>query len=125
MSMLNVPLNELATTEGMDFSHRGTPLRPQKPEHYVNRQYIDDTLVSSGVRSQAVVPVTCDGVAMSYPVPHNLNTTNIASVQIYNTTGGTKIPIFVNWEPTDVNTITLRPDVLLPGTMTLLVIVTC
>jgi len=55
MSTLNVPLNELATTEGMDFSHRGTPLRPQKPEHYVNRQYVDDTLVSSGVRSKAEV----------------------------------------------------------------------
>ena len=124
MSMLNVPLNELATTEGMDFSHRGTPLKPQKPEHYVNRQYIDDTLVSSGIRSKAEVTVACDGIAMSHPVPHNLNTTNIASVQIYNTTGGTKIPIFVNWEPTDVNTITLRPDVLLPATMTLLVVVT-
>ena len=125
MSTLNVPLNELATTEGMDFSHRGTPLKPQQPEHYVNKQYVDDTLVSSGARSQAMVAVNCDGIKTTYSVPHNLNTTNIASVQIYNTTGGTKIPIFVNWEPTDANTVTLRPDVLLPATMTLLVIVTC
>jgi len=123
MSLLNVPLTELATTEGMDFSHRGTPLTPQKPEHYVNKQYVDDTLVSSGIRSQAAVPVDCDGIKAIYPVPHHLNTTNIASVLIYNTTDSKKIPIHVAWEPTDVNTITLKPDVLLPAAMTLLVVV--
>ena len=99
-------------------------LQPQKPEHYVNKQYVDDTLVGSGVRSKAEVSVACDGIAMSHPVPHNLNTTNIASVQIYNTTGGKKTPIHVNWEPTDANTITLKPDVQLPTTMTMLVVVT-
>jgi hypothetical protein len=124
MSALNVPLNELATTEGMDFSHRGTPLKPQKPEHYVNKQYVDDTLVNSGVRSQAVVTVTCDGIATTYPVPHGLNTTNIASVQMFNITGGAKTPIHIAWEPASANAITLKPDVLLPVTMSLLVIVT-
>ena len=124
MSLLNVPLTELATTEGMDFSHRGTPLTPQKPEHYVNKQYVDDTLVSAGIRSQAAVPVTCDGAATLHHVPHHLNTTNIASVQIYNTTDSKKIPIHIAWEPTDANTITLKPDVLLPAAMTLLVVVT-
>jgi len=124
MSAINVPLNELATTEGMDFSHRGTPLSPQKPEHYVNKQYVDDMLIQSGARSQDMVAVTCDGVAMTYSVPHRLNTTNIASLLIYNTTGGGKIPIVVNWEPTNANTITLKPDVLLPATMSLLVVVT-
>jgi hypothetical protein len=124
MSVLNVPLTELATTEGLDFSHRGTPLRPQNPEHYVNKRYVDDLQVSQGTRSVAVVTVTCDGVAMTYPVPHDLNTTNIASFQAYDTTGGGQIPIEVRWEPTGANTITLKPDVLLPATMTLLVIVT-
>jgi hypothetical protein len=124
MSALNVPLNELATTEGMNFSHRGTPLKPQKAEHYVNKQYVDDTLVSTGARSQAVVTVDCDGIATAYTVPHDLNTTNIASIQFFNTTGGAKIPIYVKWEPATASTIMLKPDVLLPATMTLLVIVT-
>ena len=124
MSALNVPLNELTTTEGLDFSYRGTPLKPQKPEHYVNKQFIDDTLVSTGARSQAVATVDCDGSAMTYTVPHDLNTTNIASIQFFNTTGGAKIPIYVKWEPATANTIILKPDVLLPATMTLLVIVT-
>ena len=124
MSSLNVPLNELATTEGMDFSHRGTPLHPKNPEHYVNKRYVDDMLVGSGARSQAVVTVTCDGIAMTYSVPHDLNTTNIASIQFFNTTGGAKIPIYVKWEPATANTVILKPDVLLPATMTLLVIVT-
>ena len=44
MSELNVPLHELTTTEGMEFSHRGTPLTPSLPEHYTNKQYIDKTL---------------------------------------------------------------------------------
>jgi len=124
MSALNVPLNELTTTEGMDFSHRGTPLKPQKPEHYVNKQYVDDALVSTGARSQAVVTVDCDGVAMTYIIPHGLNTTNIASIQFFNTTGGAKIPIYIKWESATADTITLKPDVLLPATMSLLVIVT-
>ena len=108
----------------MDFWYRGTPLKPQKPEHYVNKRYVDDTLVGTGARSQAVVTVACDGIAMTYTVPHDLNTTNIASIQMFNTTGAVKIPIRMTWEPTTANTITLKPDVLLPATMTLLVIVT-
>jgi hypothetical protein len=124
MAELNVPLNELDTTEGMDFSHKGTPLKPQLPEHYTNKQYIDDTLADVVVRSPAVVPVTCDGIAATYTVTHNLNTTNIASIQVFDTTGGAKNPIGLSWEPATVNTITLKPDVLLPATMTLLVIVT-
>ncbi len=71
-----------------------------------------------------MVPVTCDGEATTYAVTHNLNTTNIASIQIFDTTGGTKNPVGLAWEPTDANTITLKPDLVLPATMTLLVIVT-
>ena len=122
MSLLNVPLNELTTTEGLDFSYRGTPLQPQKPEHYVNKQYVDH-IGHSGGRPQAVVTLTCDGVTMLYPVPHDLNTTNIASVMVYNTTDGRKIPVGVTWEPTDANTITLKPDILLPATMSLLIVI--
>ena len=124
MSELNVPLNELLTTEGMDLSYRGTPLEPSLPEHYTNKQYVDDAFAEIDVRSPAVVTVTCDGIATTYTVTHNLNTTNIASVQIFDTTGGTKNPIGVSWEPTSANAIKLKPDVLLPDTMTLLVVVT-
>ena len=123
MSETNVPLNELLTTEGMDFSHRGTPLAPSLPEHYPNKKYVDDTFAVIDVRSPAVVPVVCDGIATTYTVTHNLNTTNIASIQIFDTTGGTKNPIGITWEPATANTIKLKPDVLLPATMTLLAIV--
>ena len=123
MSEINVPLNELATTDGMDYSYRGTPLAPSLPEHYTNRQYVDDALAELEVRTPAVVNVTCDGIATTYTVTHNLNTTNIASVQIFDVTGGVKNPIGLSWEPTTANTITLKPDVLLPATMRLLVIV--
>jgi hypothetical protein len=124
MSETNVPLNQLLTTEGMDFSRRGTPLEPVMPEHYTNKAYVDDAVAVVVGRSPAVVPVTCDGVAVTYSVAHNLNTVNIASVQIFDTTGDAKNPIGVAWEPTTANTITLKPDVLLPASMTLLVIVT-
>ena len=124
MSETNVPLNELLTTEGMDMSYRGTPLAPALPEHYTNKAYVDEAVSEIEVHSPAVVPITCDGVATTYTVTHNLNTTNIASIQIFDTTGGTKNPIGVSWEPTTANTITLKPDVLLPETMTLLVVVT-
>ncbi len=124
MSDVNVPLDELLTTENMDFSHKGTPLSPELPEHYTNKKYVDDTVAELDVRSPTVIPVTCDGEAATYPVVHNLNTTDIASVQIFDTTGGVKNPIGLAWEPTDANTVTLRPDVVLPDTMTLLVIVT-
>ncbi len=124
MSELNVPLASLSTTDGMDLSYKGTPLLPVRPEHYTNKQYIDDTLAEIEVRSPAVVPINCDGTATTYVVTHNLNTTNIASVRIYDTTGGAKNPVGVSWEPTDVNTVTLKPDVVLPANMTLLVIVT-
>ncbi len=123
MSEVNVPLEELLTTEGMDLSYRGTPLSPVAPEHYTNKQYVDDTVADLEVRSPAVVPVTCDGEATTYTVTHNLNTTNIASIQVFDTTGGTKNPIGLSWEPTDANTITLKPDLVLPATMTLLVVV--
>ncbi len=124
MSETNVPLDELLTTENMDFSHKGTPLAPVADEHYANKKYVDDSVAEVAAHSPAVVPVTCDGEATTYPVTHNLNTTNIAGIQVYDTTGGTKNPIGLSWEPTDVNTITLKPDVVLPATMTLLVIVT-
>ncbi len=123
MSNVNVPLDELLTTENLDFSHKGTPLEPKLPEHYTNKQYVDDTVAEIDVRSPAVVPVTCDGEATTYAVVHNLNTTNIASIQIFDTTGDAKNPIGLSWEPTDANTITLKPDVLLPATMTLLVVI--
>ena len=121
MSETNVPLNELLTTEGMDFSRRGTPLAPALPEHYTNKAYVDE--VVGDVRSPAVVPITCDGIATTYTVTHNLNSTNIVSIQIFDTTGGTKNPIGVSWKPATSNTITLAPDVLLPATMTLLVVI--
>ena len=124
MSETNVPLNELLTTEGMDFSYHGTPLAPSLPEHYTNKAYVDEAVSVIEVRSPVVVPVTCDGIASTYTVTHNLNTTNIASVQIFDTTGGAKNPIGVSWEPTSANAIKLKPDVLLPATMKLLVIVT-
>ena len=124
MSEVTVPLNELLTTEGMDFSRRGTPLAPALPEHYTNKAYVDEAVADLSGHSPAVVTVTCDGIATTYTVTHNLNTTNIASIQIFDTTGGTKNPISIAWEPTTPNTITLKPDVLLPATMTLLVIVT-
>ena len=123
MSELNVPLNELLTTEGIDLSHRGTPLTPALPEHYTNKQYVDDAVAVVEVRSPAVVSVVCDGIATTYTVTHNLNTTNIASVQIFDTTGSTKNPIGITWEPTSVSAIKLKPDVLLPSTMELLIIV--
>ena len=124
MSETNVPLNELLTTEGMDLSYRGTPLAPSLPEHYTNKAYVDGAVADLGDRSPAVVTVTGDGIATTYTVTHNLNTTNIASIQIFDTTGGAKNPIGIAWEPTTLNTITLKPDVLLPATMTLLVVVT-
>lgn len=124
MSETNVALAELITTDGMDFSHRGTPLTPSAPEHYTNKKYVDTTLAGSTGRPAAVVPITCDGVETSYTVTHNLGTTNIASLQIFDTTGGTKNPIGVSWEPTTNDTITLKPDIVLPSTMTLLVVVT-
>jgi len=123
MSELNVPLNELASLEGLDLSHRGTPLAPANPAHYTNKQYVDDAVSVIDVRSPAVVTVTGDGIATTYTVTHNLNTTNIASVQIFDTTGSAKNPIGIAWEPTSANAIKLKPDVLLPSTMTLLVIV--
>ena len=124
MSETNVPLNELLTTENMDFSRRGTPLAPVLPEHYTNKAYVDEAVADLSGHSPAVVTVTCDGIATTYTVTHNLNTTNIAALQIFDTTGGTKNPIGLSWEPTTPNTITLKPDVLLPENMTLLVIVT-
>ncbi len=124
MSETNVAFTDLITTEGMDLSYRGTPLKPIADEHYTNKKYVDQSLAEAGVRSPAVVEVTCDGEATTYAVVHNLNTTNIASIQIFDTTGGAKNPIGVSWEPTDVNTITLKPDIVLPENMTLLVIVT-
>ena len=42
MPELNVPLTDLATTEGVDFSYRGIPLLPSLPEHYTNKKYVDD-----------------------------------------------------------------------------------
>ena len=124
MSETNIPLNELLTTEGMDLSYRGTPLAPALPEHYTNKKYVDKAVADLDVRSPAVVSVTCDGIATTYTVTHNLNTTNIASIQIFDTTGGAKNPIGLSWEPATANTITLKPDVLLPEDMKLLVIVT-
>jgi hypothetical protein len=108
----------------MDFSHRGTPLSPDLPEHYTNKRYVDQTLASLVGRSPAVINLTCDGEATSYTVTHNLNTLNIATVQIYDTTSGSAFPIGIDWVPATANTITLQPDVLLPNEMTLRIIVT-
>jgi hypothetical protein len=124
MSTINVPLNELLTTENMDFSHRGTPLAPDLPEHYTNKRYVDQTIAGLVGRSPAVINVTCDGEATSYTVTHNLNTLNIATVQVYDTTSGSSFPIGIDWVPATVNTITLQPDVLLPNDMTLRVVIT-
>ncbi|MDR1291280.1 MAG: hypothetical protein LBK06_08765 [Planctomycetaceae bacterium] len=126
MSTINVPLDELLTTENMDFSHRGTPLAPDLPEHYTNKRYVDQSIagITSTGRSPAVVNLTCDGEATSYTVTHNLNTLNIATVQVYDTTSGSQFPIGIDWLPATVNTITLSPDVLLPLDMTLRVVVT-
>jgi hypothetical protein len=124
MSTTNVPLNELLTTESMDFSHRGTPLAPDLPEHYTNKRYVDESIAGIAGHSPAVVNVTCDGEATTYTVTHNLNTLNIATVQVYDTTSGSQFPIGIDWSPATVNTITLYPDVLLPVNMTLRVVVT-
>jgi len=123
MSDINVPLNELLTTEGMDMSYRGTPLAPALPEHYTNKAYVDEAVGEIEAHPPAAIPVICDGEATTYTVTHNLGTTNIASIRIYDTTGSMKNPIGLAWEPTTANTITLKPDVLLPETMTLLVVV--
>jgi hypothetical protein len=124
MSTINVPLNELLTTENMDFSHRGTPLAPDLPEHYTNKRYVDQSIAGLVGRSPAVIDLICDGVATSYTVTHNLNTRNIATVQVYDTTNGSSFPIGIDWIPATANTITLQPDVLLPSDMTLRVVVT-
>jgi hypothetical protein len=124
MSTTNVPLNELLTTENMDFSHRGTPLAPDLPEHYTNKRYVDQSIAGIAGRSPAVVDLICDGAATSYTVTHNLNTLNIATVQVYDTTNDSAFPIGIDWVPATVNTITLQPDVLLPANMTLRVVVT-
>ena len=124
MSTTNVPLNELLTTENMDFSHRGTPLAPDLPEHYTNKRYVDQSIAGLVGRSPAVIDLICDGVATSYTVTHNLNTRNIATVQVYDTTNGSSFPIGIDWIPATVTTITLQPDVLLPSDMTLRVVVT-
>jgi hypothetical protein len=124
MSALNVPLNELLTTEGMDFSHRGTSLTPELPEHYANKRYVDAALAGMTGHSPVAVNITCDGTSTSYTVTHNLNTLNIASVQIYDTTSGSPFPIGMDWTPATVNTITLHPDVLLPDAMTIRIVVT-
>ncbi|MDR2706546.1 MAG: hypothetical protein LBC02_12265 [Planctomycetaceae bacterium] len=124
MSTTNVALNELLTTENMDFSHRGTPLAPELPEHYTNKRYVDQVVAGHSGHSPAVINLTCDGVATSYTVTHNLNTLNIATVQVYDTTSGSPFPIGIDWVPATANTITLQPDVLLPASMTLRVIVT-
>ena len=119
MSNVNVPLNELLTTENMDLSYRRTPLKPELPEHYTNKRYVD-----SAVRASVAVNITCDGTADSYTVTHNLNTLDLAMVQIYDTTGSTPLPVGIDWTPATVNTITLRPDLILPADMTLRIIVT-
>lgn len=124
MSTINVPLNELLTTENMDFSHRGTPLSPDLPEHYTNKRYVDQSIAGLVGRSPAVIDLICDGVAASYTVTHNLNTRNIATVQVYDTTNGSSFPIGIDWIPATAATITLQPDVLLPSDMTLRVVVT-
>jgi hypothetical protein len=124
MSEINVPLNELATTENMDFSYRGTPLAPASPEHYANKQYVDQSLAGVGARSSAVVNLSCDGVATDYTITHNLNTLNIATVQVYDTTNDAQFPIGIDWVPATVNAITLQPDIILPSGMALRVVIT-
>ncbi|MDR0609952.1 MAG: hypothetical protein LBG58_07580 [Planctomycetaceae bacterium] len=114
----------LLTTENMDFSHRGTPLSLDLPEHYTNKRYVDQSIAGLAGRSPAVIDLICDGVAASYTVTHNLNTRNIATVQIYDTTNGFSFPIGIDWIPATATTITLQPDVLLPSDMTLRVVVT-
>ena len=126
MAETNVPLETLATTEGMDFSHRGTPLTPTAPEHYANKAYIDaeiDEIAEVTGRIPATVDIVCDGTAETYTVTHDLNSLKIASVQVYDTTDGANHPIGIDWEPATLDTITLKPDVVFPATMTLRVIV--
>jgi hypothetical protein len=124
MATINVPLNELLTTENLDFSHRGTPLAPDLPEHYTNKRYVDQSLAGIFGHSPFVANITCDGTATSYIISHNLNTLNIATVQVYDTTNGSQYPIGIDWMPASANTITLLPDVILPEDMTLRVIIT-
>jgi hypothetical protein len=41
MAETNIPLSEIFPKSGLDLSHRGTPLLPEFPEHYTNKQYVD------------------------------------------------------------------------------------
>jgi hypothetical protein len=45
MAETNIPLSEIFSKSGLDLSHRGTPLLPESPEHYTNKQYVDSSLL--------------------------------------------------------------------------------
>ncbi|MDR1493056.1 MAG: hypothetical protein LBT05_10085 [Planctomycetaceae bacterium] len=123
MTKLNVSLNALQTTEGMDFSYRGTPLVPQFPEHYANKEYVDSIAKSNG-RVSAVVSITCDGASTSYQVPHPFKTFDIASVQVYDVNSNAHRPIGIDWRPKNDETIVLLPDVIFPKDMVLRIVIT-
>jgi hypothetical protein len=44
----------MVTKENMDFSHRGTPVTPDLPEHYTNKRYVDQMIAGIAGRSPAV-----------------------------------------------------------------------
>jgi hypothetical protein len=123
MTKLNVPLNELQTTEGMDFSHHGTPLVPQLPEHYTNKEYVDSAVTNNG-RVPAIVSITCDGESTSYKVTHPFKTFDIASVQVYDATSNAHRPIGIDWRPETDESIVLLPDVIFPANMVLQIVIT-
>jgi hypothetical protein len=73
-------------------------------------------------RDCKIVMLTTDGVATSYPVPHDLGTTNF-QVTFFDVTSLPQRPFFVHWEPVTENVFRIGPDVVLPANRTIKVII--